>query len=59
MNNDNINNVELSILMPLYEGEEYLKETLQCILSQSFNNFELIILDNQSRDNSAKIVESF
>jgi len=55
----NNNQVLLSILMPVYNGEKYLKETLECVTRQTFKNFELIILDNQSNDNSQKIIKSF
>lgn len=45
--------------MPVYEGEKFLSETLECILNQSLKNFELIILDNQSEDKSAEIIKSY
>ena len=51
--------VILSLIMPVYNGEKYLQETLKCISEQTFKNFELIILDNQSNDNSQKIIKSF
>ena len=60
MSKENINSkVILSLLMPVYNGEQYLQETLNCILRQTFKNFELIILDNLSNDNSQKIIKSF
>ena len=51
--------VKLSLIMPVYNGEEYLKSTMECILNQTFDNFELIILDNQSNDSSPEIIKSF
>lgn len=51
--------VILSLIMPVYNGEKYLQETLECISRQTFKNFELIILDNQSNDNSQKIIKFF
>ena len=59
MDTNNKNNPILSVIMPVYEGEEFLEETLNCVLNQSFIDFELVILDNQSRDNSQKIIKSF
>lgn len=50
---------KLSVIMPVHEGEKFLEETLMCILKQSFRDFELIILDNQSKDNSKNIIKSF
>ena len=59
MDTNNKNNPILSVIMPVYEGEEFLEETLNCVLNQSFIDFEFVILDNQSRDNSKKIIKSF
>lgn len=49
----------LSLIMPVYNGEKYLQETLECITRQTYKNFELIILDNQSNDSSSEIIKSF
>ena len=40
----------LSIGLPVYNGEKYLAETLDSLLGQSYENFELIISDNASTD---------
>ena len=45
----------LSIGMPVYNGERFVKEALDSILSQSFENFELIISDNASTDGTEEI----
>ncbi|PIS09362.1 hypothetical protein COT75_01650 [Candidatus Beckwithbacteria bacterium CG10_big_fil_rev_8_21_14_0_10_34_10] len=50
---------KISVLMPVYNQEEFLDEAIQSILKQSFNNFEFLILDDGSKDNSFKIVKSF
>jgi glycosyltransferase involved in cell wall biosynthesis len=47
----------VSILMPLYNAESYIKESVYSILSQSYNEFEFIIINDGSTDNSGKIVE--
>jgi glycosyltransferase involved in cell wall biosynthesis len=49
----------LSIGLPVYNGERYLAETLDCFLSQSFDDFEIIIGDNASTDLTAEICRSF
>ncbi len=49
----------LSVLMPLYNGERFLSEALESILSQTFTDFELLIVDDGSSDSSASIVRSF
>ncbi|WNZ29229.1 MAG: glycosyltransferase family 2 protein [Candidatus Bathyarchaeota archaeon] len=45
----------LSIGMPVYNGENYLEKTIKSILSQKYADFELIISDNASTDNTPKI----
>ena len=45
--------------MPVYNEEKYLEESIESILEQSFTDFEFIILDDGSTDDSADIVESF
>jgi glycosyltransferase involved in cell wall biosynthesis len=46
-----------SVIMPVYNSEKYVKTTIQSILNQSYSNFELIIVDDQSNDNSYFICE--
>ena len=45
----------VSIGLPVYNGENYLKESIASILSQTFGNFELIISDNASEDQTKEI----
>ena len=42
----------VSIIMNCYNGEKYLKQSLNSVLSQSYKNWELIFWDNISTDNS-------
>ena len=49
----------VSIIMNCYNGEKYLKKSIQSIINQTYKNWELIFWDNQSIDNSKKILESF
>ena len=49
----------VSILMNCYNGERYLKETLNCVINQTYKNWELIFWDNQSKDNSAHIFKGY
>jgi glycosyltransferase involved in cell wall biosynthesis len=49
----------VSIILPLYNSGPFLVKRLDSILNQSFSDFELIILDDFSQDNSIKIAESF
>lgn len=50
---------KVSIIMNCYNGEKFLKESLNSILKQSYKNWELIFWDNQSKDKSKKIFQSF
>ena len=56
-----INNQELmvSVIMPLYNMEAYVNKSIESVLEQTFFNFELIIVDDGSTDNSAKIVSEY
>jgi glycosyltransferase involved in cell wall biosynthesis len=49
----------VSIGLPVRNGEDYISFTLKSLLSQSFKNFELIISDNYSTDNTEKICKKF
>jgi glycosyltransferase involved in cell wall biosynthesis len=46
----------LSVLMPVYNGEKYLKEAVDSILSQTFCDYEFIIINDGSTDNSEDIL---
>jgi len=50
---------EISVVIPVYNKEKYIAKTLQSVLNQKFTNFELIIVDDGSTDNSASIIKSF
>jgi glycosyltransferase involved in cell wall biosynthesis len=49
----------LSIGLPVYNGENYLAESITALLGQSYENFELIISDNASTDSTADICRRF
>lgn len=50
---------EVDILLATYNGEEYLKEQLDSILSQSYSNFRLLISDDASTDNTVEILKEY
>jgi glycosyltransferase involved in cell wall biosynthesis len=45
--------------MPVYNAEEYVQEAIESVLKQSFENFELIIIDDASEDNTLPIIHSY
>ncbi len=50
---------KISIIMPVYNGQKYLKSAIESILNQTFQEFELIIIDDCSTDESVNIVLSY
>lgn len=53
-----INTPVVSVIMPMRNAEAYVAQAIESILCQSFQNLELIVIDDQSTDQSRKIVES-
>lgn len=51
--------INLTIGIPVYNGEKFLKDKISTILNQNYDNFELIISDNGSIDSSKEICEKF
>ena len=49
----------VSIIMPTYNCGHFIAESIQCVLAQSYTNWELIIQDDCSTDNSDEIVKQF
>lgn len=49
----------VSIIMPVYNSEKYVGQAIQSVLKQSFDNFELIIVDDGSTDKSGHICEQY
>lgn len=49
----------ISVILPVYNAGGYIKDSIQSILDQSYHNFELIILNDGSTDNSAENIKSF
>ncbi len=49
----------VSVLIPSYNHDKYLKATIESVLNQTFTDFELIIIDDCSSDDSRRIISSF
>ena len=50
---------QVSVIMPVYNGEKYLNEAIDSILQQFFIDFEFIIINDGSTDRSREIIESY
>jgi glycosyltransferase involved in cell wall biosynthesis len=51
--------IEFSVIVPLYNKEKSIRSTIESILNQTFPNFELIIVNDGSTDDSLKVAQSF
>lgn len=51
--------IKISIITPTYNDEKYIRDTIKSILAQTHSNFEVLVVDDCSNDNTALIVESF
>lgn len=55
----NVKYMLISIVIPTYNQAQYLSRAVESLLSQSYNNWEAIIVDNNSSDCTAEVVKSF
>lgn len=51
--------VKLSVVMSVYNGSDFIKSSIECILNQTYKDFEFIIINDGSTDNSSDIIESY
>ena len=49
----------LSIIVPIYNGERWLSATLKSLLASTYKDFELLLIDDGSTDDSLKIASAF
>ena len=52
-------NVEITVLMPVYNGDKYLAEAIESILNQTYSDFEFLIINDGSTDKSEDIILSY
>ncbi|MFJ7729605.1 glycosyltransferase family 2 protein [Neobacillus sp. NPDC097160] len=50
---------EITVLMPVYNASEYIRETIDSVLNQTFKDFEFLIINDGSTDNSEEIIKTY
>ena len=50
---------KISVCIPVYNGNEHIGESINSVLAQTYENFQLIVCDNCSTDNTEEIVRNF
>ncbi|MEK1310452.1 glycosyltransferase family 2 protein [Limosilactobacillus fermentum] len=58
-NNEKLLSGLVSIIMPCYNGEKFIKETIESVLAQTYTSWELLIIDDGSKDSSVDIIKSY
>lgn len=51
-------NVKISVIMPVYNAEEYILESVTSLLKQTYKNFEIIIIDDGSTDHTREVLKT-
>ncbi|MFY0687764.1 MAG: glycosyltransferase family 2 protein [Cyclobacteriaceae bacterium] len=49
----------VSICIPVYNGEKFLSEAIDCALDQTYDNIEIIVVDDQSTDTSVQVIQKY
>lgn len=52
-------NIDVSIIVPVYNMEKYLKECLDSLVKQTLNNYEIIVINDGSTDSSPEIIDDY
>ena len=51
--------IKISVVIPVYKTEKYLKSAVDSILNQTYKNIEIILVDDGSTDETPKVIESY
>lgn len=50
---------KVSVIIPTYNGEDYIRRSLNSLINQTFQNFEIVVVDDGSTDDTAQIIQNF
>ena len=50
---------EISVIIPVYNGDRYIGEAVDSILSQTYSDYEIIVVDDGSIDNTRQVIEQY
>jgi glycosyltransferase involved in cell wall biosynthesis len=59
MPGESVSATSISVILPVYNASKFVKEAIQSVLDQTFTDFELIVINDGSSDESLKIIRSF
>ena len=51
--------IKISVVIPVYGVEKYIRQCLESIINQTYKNLEIIVVNDGTKDNSMKIVEEY
>lgn len=54
-----MNDIKVSVVIPVYNVEKYVARTLECIINQTYRNLEIIVVDDGTKDNSGIICDEY
>ena len=54
-----MNNIKFSVIIPVYQKGPFLKKCIESVLKQSFKDYEIILVDDGSTDNSSEICKNY
>ena len=49
----------VSVIIPAYNAQKYIREALDSVLAQTYSSFEIIVVEDSSTDDTAKIIKSY